>query len=111
MKNAHFLSLLLAIAIACRPLPEYTAQKTAFSEKNMIVAAHPLAVDAGLEIFAQGGNAVDAAIAVQFALAVVCPRAGNIGGGGFLVLRTSDGQTDALDYREKAPLHASNDMY
>jgi gamma-glutamyltranspeptidase / glutathione hydrolase len=77
----------------------------------MIVAAHPLAVKAGHEIFAMGGNAVDAAIAVQFALAVVCPRAGNIGGGGFMVLRTAEGEIDALDYREKAPLAAHRDMY
>ncbi len=77
----------------------------------MIVAAHPLAVRAGHEIFAKGGNAVDAAIAVQFALAVVYPRAGNIGGGGFMVLRKPDGEADALDYREKAPLAGGRDMY
>lgn len=77
----------------------------------MIVAAHPLAVRAGHEIFAKGGNAVDAAIAVQFALAVVYPRAGNIGGGGFMVLRKPDGATDALDYREKAPLAGGKNMY
>ena len=77
----------------------------------MIVAAHPLAVQAGHEIFRKGGNAADAAIAVQFALAVVYPRAGNIGGGGLMVLRNAEGQTDALDFREKAPLAASVSMY
>jgi gamma-glutamyltranspeptidase / glutathione hydrolase len=62
-------------------------------------------------VMSAGGNAVDAAIAVQFALAVVNPEAGNIGGGGFMVLRTADGATAALDFREKAPLAATRDMY
>nr|WP_089320351.1 gamma-glutamyltransferase [Pontibacter ummariensis] len=77
----------------------------------MVVTAHPLASAAGARILQRGGNAVDAAIAVQFALAVVYPDAGNIGGGGFLVLRQQDGTLDALDYREKAPLAADRDMY
>lgn len=64
-----------------------------------------------MDILRKGGNAVDAAIAVQFALAVAFPRAGNLGGGGFMVLRQPDGATDALDYRERAPLAAGRDMY
>lgn len=76
-----------------------------------VVTAHPEASKVGVAIIKQGGNAVDAAIAVQFALAVVYPNAGNIGGGGFLVYRGSNGDTDALDYREKAPAKASRDMY
>ncbi|MEO0333933.1 MAG: gamma-glutamyltransferase, partial [Bacteroidota bacterium] len=77
----------------------------------MVVSAHPLASEVGAEILKQGGNAVDAAIAVQFALAVVYPAAGNIGGGGFMVIREAEGLTNTLDYREKAPLAATRDMY
>ncbi|MBC5991970.1 gamma-glutamyltransferase [Pontibacter cellulosilyticus] len=81
------------------------------TEKAMVVSAHPLASEVGATILERGGNAIDAAVAVQFALAVVYPDAGNIGGGGFLVLRQQDGSIDALDYREKAPMAAHRDMY
>ena len=81
------------------------------ADSAMVVSAHPLASQAGVDILKQGGNAVDAAITVQFALAVVFPVAGNIGGGGFMVIREASGLTDCLDYREKAPLAASRDMY
>ncbi|HEY0895082.1 MAG TPA: gamma-glutamyltransferase, partial [Sphingobacteriaceae bacterium] len=77
----------------------------------MVVSAHPQATDVGIQILKKGGNAVDAAVAVQFALAVVYPNAGNIGGGGFLVYRSAEGETAALDFREKAPGKASRDMY
>lgn len=77
----------------------------------MVVSAHPLASQVGVDILKQGGNAVDAAIGVQFTLAVVLPWAGNIGGGGFMIIRFSDGSTDALDFREMAPSGASGDMY
>jgi gamma-glutamyltranspeptidase/glutathione hydrolase len=76
-----------------------------------VVSAHPVASRVGVYILKKGGNAVDAAIATQLALAVVYPNAGNIGGGGFLIARLSDKQTVALDYREKAPLTASRNMY
>ncbi len=77
----------------------------------MVVTAHPLATEVGIQVLEAGGNAVDAAIAVQFALAVVYPIAGNIGGGGFMLVRQPDGEAMALDYRERAPLAASRDMY
>ncbi len=81
------------------------------TEEAMVVSAHPLASAVGAQIMEQGGNAVDAAIAVEFALAVVYPDAGNIGGGGFMIIRMDDGRIDALDYREEAPAAASRDMY
>lgn len=78
---------------------------------GMVVSVHHLASDAGLEMLRAGGNAVDAAVATGFALAVVHPAAGNLGGGGFLLLRTHDGKTTFLDYREKAPMAATETMY
>jgi gamma-glutamyltranspeptidase/glutathione hydrolase len=77
----------------------------------MVVSVHHLASDAGVQIMQQGGNAVDAAVATGFALAVVHPIAGNLGGGGFLLLRTHDGKATFIDYREKAPLAATEKMY
>jgi len=77
----------------------------------MVVTIHHDATDAGVAILQQGGNAVDAAVAVGFALAVVYPAAGNIGGGGFMLIRDKHGRTHFLDYREKAPAGASRDMY
>jgi len=77
----------------------------------MVVSGHPLASAVGVAILRQGGNAIDAAVAVGFALAVVLPRAGNIGGGGFLLYRDAVGQVSALDYRETAPAGATRDMY
>ena len=76
-----------------------------------VVTAHPEASTAGLHILQQGGNAVDAAVAVQFALAVVYPNAGNIGGGGFMVYRSADGEFAALDFREAVPQAATADMF
>ncbi len=81
------------------------------NKQAMVVSAHPLASKVGLEILKQGGNAVDAAVAVQFALAVVYPSAGNIGGGGFFVYRSNQGQISSLDFREKAPSRSYRDMY
>src|SRR6266702_8854452 len=77
----------------------------------MVVSAHPLASQAGVDILKQGGNAIDAAVAVAFALEVVLPDAGNIGGGGFIVHRSAGGEVTALDYREAAPAAATHDMF
>jgi gamma-glutamyltranspeptidase/glutathione hydrolase len=79
--------------------------------KGMVVCATADAAQVGLDILKKGGNAVDAAVAVQFALAVTHPEAGNIGGGGFMVYRSSKGKTNTLDFREKAPGAASANMY
>lgn len=81
------------------------------TDSAMVVSAHPLASQVGVNILRKGGNAVDAAVAVQFALAVTFPAAGNIGGGGFMVIRNNDGTTASLDYREKAPARATTDMF
>src|SRR5688572_24494360 len=89
----------------------YTITKKIEGAKAAVVSAHPLASEAGLEMLQRGGNAIDAAIATQFALAVVYPGAGNLGGGGFLVAFFNTGKTFALDYRETAPGKAFKDMY
>jgi gamma-glutamyltranspeptidase / glutathione hydrolase len=80
-------------------------------EQAMVVSNSRQASEAGVEILRAGGNAVDAAVAVGFALAVTWPEAGNIGGGGFMLTRMADGRTSAVDYREMGPLKASRDMY
>jgi gamma-glutamyltranspeptidase/glutathione hydrolase len=90
---------------------KYEIQKKVICENGAVVSAHPLASKVGLAILKMGGNAVDAAIATQLALAVVYPNAGNLGGGGFMVARLSDGKLVAVDYREKAPGTAHRDMY
>ena len=90
---------------------KYTSSKKVIAENGAVVSAHPLASKVGVVILKMGGNAVDAAIATQLALAVVYPAAGNIGGGGFLVGRLSNGELISIDYREKAPGSASRDMY
>jgi gamma-glutamyltranspeptidase/glutathione hydrolase len=78
---------------------------------GVVVCAYPDAAKAGLDVLKKGGNAVDAAVAVQFALAVTHPQAGNIGGGGFMVYRPAKGLSNTLDFREKAPAKASTNMY
>ena len=86
------------------------AQAT-FAQRAMVTSNSELASAAGVEVMRQGGNAVDAAVATGFALAVTYPAAGNVGGGGFMVIRLADGETAAIDYRETAPLASTRDMY
>jgi gamma-glutamyltranspeptidase/glutathione hydrolase len=90
---------------------QYKTEKSLVASNGAVVSAHPLASQAGLSILKKGGNAIDAAIATQLALAVVYPNAGNIGGGGFMVAQLKNGTQLALDYREKAPAKAHRDMY
>lgn len=90
---------------------EQPVERGLITDQAMVVSAHPLASEVGKEIMLKGGNAVDAAIATQLALAVVYPGAGNIGGGGFMVAKMANGEVASLDYREKAPLAGSKDMY
>jgi gamma-glutamyltranspeptidase/glutathione hydrolase len=81
------------------------------ADSGMVVSAHPEGSRIGISILKKGGNAIDAAVATEFALSVCYPEAGNIGGGGFMLIRTSDGKTDVIDYREKAPALATRNMY
>jgi len=81
------------------------------ADSGIVVSAHPESSRIGVSILKKGGNAIDAAVATEFALSVCYPEAGNIGGGGFMLIRTSDGKTDVIDYREKAPALATRDMY
>ncbi|RAJ05258.1 gamma-glutamyltranspeptidase/glutathione hydrolase [Chitinophaga skermanii] len=90
---------------------QYSIQKEKANLQATVVSAHPLASEVGTMIMEQGGNAVDAAIATQLALAVVYPQAGNLGGGGFLVAHFKNGSSISVDYRETAPGKASRDMY
>jgi len=90
---------------------DYEIVKHMKTDKAAVVTAHPLASEVGLDILKQGGNAIDASIAVQYALAVVYPVAGNIGGGGFMVYQTADGKSHSIDFRETAPATAHKDMY
>ena len=88
-----------------------SAHEPVRARHGMVVADEPLAADAGVAVLKAGGNAVDAAVAVGFALAVTHPYAGNIGGGGFMLVRFADGRSTFIDFRERAPEKASRDMY
>src|SRR5258708_7654291 len=102
-------ALPLILALACGPAVE--ARQPVRAKQGMVVAQEPNAADVGLKVLRSGGNAFDAAIAVAMALAVTLPAAGNIGGGGCLVLRKADGTSAFIDFRERAPMRASRDMY
>jgi gamma-glutamyltranspeptidase / glutathione hydrolase len=102
-----FILLLLIISGAASAAPVIPVQ----APRAMVASVHKLASRAGVQMMRAGGNAVDAAVAVGFALAVVFPQAGNLGGGGFMLLRLADGRTHFVDYREKAPAAASANMY
>lgn len=106
-------ALLFPAAAQIAPMPDQLppAAPSVTAPHAMVVSAHPIASQVGVDILRQDGNAYDAAVAVQFALAVVLPVAGNIGGGGFIVYRDHANATGTLDFRETAPAAASRDMY
>ena len=99
-----------AAAIACAAVQAASVAPVG-AEHGMVVTAHQLATRVGVEVLERGGNAVDAAVAVGYALAVVYPAAGNLGGGGFMTIQLADGRKTFLDFREKAPLAATPNMY
>ena len=123
----RLLAIPLALLLACSAERPVTSTSRAFegslasppppaaaprlARYAMVVSAHPEASKIGTQILQRGGNAYDAAVAVQFALAVALPVAGNIGGGGFLLYRDRNGSAGALDFRETAPAGATRDMY
>lgn len=107
-----------SFTVAADPAPppvSYGVEEDVFhpvrAQQGMVASVDALATKVGVDILRQGGNAVDAAVAVGYALAVTHPQAGNIGGGGFMMLRTKDGNTTAIDFREMAPEQATRDMF
>lgn len=102
--------LAAAVALACTAA-NAASQAPVAAANGMVVSAQHLATKAGVDVLKDGGNAVDAAVAVGYALAVVYPAAGNLGGGGFMTIQFADGRKTFLDFREKAPLAATANMY
>ena len=101
----HLISISILVSVLFSKFPD------AVGYNGMVVSSNKYASDIGIEILKKGGNAIDAAIGVSFALAVVHPGAGNIGGGGFMVIRSANGQVTTIDFREKAPSAAFKDMF
>ena len=112
MKKTTLIFIISMFITSCnQELKNLSEVKGLITEKAMVVSARIEASRIGTEILKKGGNAFDAMMATELALAVSYPVAGNIGGGGFMIYRKNDGEIGALDYREKAPLAASKDMY
>jgi gamma-glutamyltranspeptidase/glutathione hydrolase len=112
MQLKSLTSGLFSAALLSALVPAQAASVAPVAAKNgMVVSAQHLATEIGVEVLKRGGNAIDAAVAVGYALAVVYPAAGNLGGGGFMTLQLADGRKTFIDFREKAPLAATPDMY
>ncbi len=112
MRRVHSIRLLACAAACILSVRAWAASPAPIgAEHGMVVTAHQLATRVGVEVLKQGGNAIDAAVAVGYALAVVYPAAGNLGGGGFMTIALADGRKTFLDFREKAPLAATPSMY
>ena len=111
--KAYLFPIAILLLAACGKPAEQTTPivRGPVGDSAMVVCAHPVAAQVGVDVLKKGGNAVDAAVAVQLALLVTFPEAGNIGGGGFMVYRDKEGKLYSLDYREKAPAKATTDMY
>src|SRR5213593_2916083 len=108
MRRIALLVLSIALLVAA---PLIATRQPLRARHGMVVAMEATAADVGVAVLQKGGNAVDAAVAVGFALAVTHPYAGNIGGGGYMLVRMADGRTTFIDFREKAPRKATHDMY
>jgi len=115
MTRHHFVSSRLIVTVAVAAIACTTVDAASVApvggEHGMVVTAHQLATKVGIDVLKRGGNAVDAAVAVGYAMAVVYPAAGNLGGGGFMTIQLADGRKTFLDFREKAPLAATPNMY
>ncbi len=111
MRKSYLAMIFVGVLAAISFLPQAEARQPVRARKAMVVTQEPIAADVGLAVLKSGGNAVDAAVAVGFALAVTHPFAGNLGGGGFMLVRFADGRSTFLDFREKAPGKASRNMY
>ena len=111
MTRAYASRILSGLLIFVFVRPEAQGRQPVYARRGMVVAVQDYAVDAGIDVLRSGGNSVDAAVAVGFALAVTYPYAGNIGGGGFMLIRLADGRSTFIDFRETAPRQASHNMY
>ncbi|MBO9630993.1 MAG: gamma-glutamyltransferase [Shinella sp.] len=109
--HIRIFAVVAALSLSLAPSAFAASPAPVEAEHGMVVTAQHLATDVGVDVLKNGGNAVDAAVAVGYALAVVYPTAGNIGGGGFMTIRLKDGKTTFLDFRERAPLAATKTMY
>src|SRR3954467_15198259 len=106
MRRLISIALLLVLSVPLR-----AARQPLRAKHGMVVAMESIAADVGVSVLQKGGNAVDAAVAGGFALAVTHPFAGNIGGGGYMLIRLADGKTTFIDFRERAPENSSRNMY
>ena len=111
MGRIPLVRILATILAAALVVPPAGAHDPVYGRNGMVVAQEALAADVGVAVLKAGGNAVDAAVAVGFALAVTHPFAGNLGGGGFMLIRLADGRSTFIDFRESAPAKATHDMY
>ena len=109
--SARVAGLIVALTLVLAPVAQAASPTPIGAEHGMVVSAHRLASKAGIDVLKSGGNAVDAAVAVAYALAVTFPEAGNLGGGGFMTVRFHDGRTAFIDFREAAPGAATATMY
>src|SRR5262252_826614 len=108
-RAAMIIAAVVLTALSAAPL--HATRQPLRARHGMVVAMESIATDVGVSVLQKGGNAVDAAVAVGFALAVTHPFAGNLGGGGYMLIRLADGRTTFVDFRERAPEKASHDMY
>jgi len=112
MRRKAYQALVIFLVLATAPVPQRAASREPVRARSgMVASTSEIASQVGVEIMKRGGNAIDAAVAVGLALAVTWPSAGNLGGGGFMMIRRADGSTEIIDYRERAPLSAHRDMY
>src|SRR5712691_3238408 len=110
-KQTFAIVLIFLFTISIAITPRAASREPARARHGMVASTSEIASRVGVEIMQRGGNAIDAAVGVGLALAVTWPPAGNIGGGGFMMIRRANGETEIIDYRERAPLAASRDMY